>query len=206
MKPAFSELLWIFTKLPDDYVVLDTETTGLPDETGLPDIVSIGITLVRQRETQTTVEFMTKPHKPISAKAQAIHGISDEEACAFDPFGSQYQEILEYLTNQLVVIHNASFDWSILVDHLAKAESIPPIIEGVFCSQKAATPWAQSLGLPCSSRGPSLDTLTETLGVRDMRKGIEGKHSAGNDSQQAALVVERLRVCASRGLALMQGE
>ena len=32
MTPRYNELLWIFTLLPDDYIVLDTETTGLPDE------------------------------------------------------------------------------------------------------------------------------------------------------------------------------
>ncbi|MEE4110020.1 MAG: hypothetical protein V2I24_11760 [Halieaceae bacterium] len=69
--PAFNELLWIFTQLPDDYVVLDTETTGLPDENGPPDIVSPGLTVVRQREIQQTVEFMTGPEKPISAGAPA---------------------------------------------------------------------------------------------------------------------------------------
>jgi len=51
-----------------------------------------------------------------------------------------------------------------------------------------------------------MDTLTEALGVRDLRKGLEGKHSAGNDSQQATLVVERLRVCASHGRASIRGE
>ncbi len=30
-----NELPWIFTQIPDDYIVLDTETTGLPDESGL---------------------------------------------------------------------------------------------------------------------------------------------------------------------------
>ena len=35
----YNELLWAFTQLPDNYIVLDTETTGLPDENGLPDIV-----------------------------------------------------------------------------------------------------------------------------------------------------------------------
>jgi len=201
MMPAFNELLWTFTQRPDDHVVLDTETTGLPDENGLPDIVSLGITVVRQREIQRTAEFMTRPNKLISVEAKAIHGITDAEAAAFKSFGAQCQEILEYLTNQLVVIHNASFDWPILVDHLARAGGTAPVIKGVFCSQKAATPWAQSIGLPCSSRGPSLDTLSEALGVRDMRNGLEGKHSAGDDSEQTALVVERLRVCASHGPA-----
>jgi DNA polymerase-3 subunit epsilon len=45
----YKELLWIFTQLPDDYTVLDTETTGLPDENGPPDIVTLGLTVVINR-------------------------------------------------------------------------------------------------------------------------------------------------------------
>ncbi len=51
----YSELLWIFTQLPDDYIVLDTETTGLPDENGPPDIVTLGITVVKHREIVESV-------------------------------------------------------------------------------------------------------------------------------------------------------
>ena len=53
----YKELLWIFTQLPDDYIVLDTETTGLPDENGPPDIVTLGITVVRNRAIAESVEF-----------------------------------------------------------------------------------------------------------------------------------------------------
>ena len=50
-----SELLWIFTRLPDHYIVLDTETTGLADDNGLPDIVTLGIT-VRSEERRVGKE------------------------------------------------------------------------------------------------------------------------------------------------------
>ena len=70
----YKQLLWIFTQLSDDYIVLDTETTGLPDENGLPDIVTIGITVVRNREIAESVEFKTRPQKRISEEAQSIHG------------------------------------------------------------------------------------------------------------------------------------
>lgn len=73
------ELLWAFTQLPDDYLVLDTETTGLPDESGLPDIVTIGITVVRQRRMADAVEFGIRLQKHISQEAQAIHGIDDQQ-------------------------------------------------------------------------------------------------------------------------------
>lgn len=64
----YKELLWIFTQLPDDYIVLDTETTGLPDENGPPDIVTFGITVVRKREIAESVEFKTRPQNTFQKK------------------------------------------------------------------------------------------------------------------------------------------
>ena len=188
-----NELLWIFTQLPDDYIVIDTETTRLPDENGLPDIVTLGITVVRGREIAESIEFEIRPTRTISEEAQAVHGITDEQAAAFETFESQWSQIADYLKDQLIVIHNASFDWPILLDHVARYDVTMPEIKGVFCSQKAATPWAQAMNLPCSHRGPSLDVLTKTLGVEDLRSKRNSIHGARIDSQQAAQVTEVMR-------------
>jgi DNA polymerase-3 subunit epsilon len=189
----YKELLWIFTQLPDDYIVLDTETTGLPDENGPPDIVTLGFTVVRDREIAESVEFKTRPQKRISEEAQSIHGITNEQAAGFDSFESQWYQIAGYLKDQLIVIHNASFDWPILLDHVARYGLSMPPVQGVFCSQKAAIPWAQASNLPCSHRGPSLDLLTEVLGVEDLRAKGDGIHGAGIDSKQTFLMVEMMR-------------
>ena len=189
----YNELLWIFTQLPDNYIVLDTETTGLPDENGLPDIVTLGITVVRNREIAETIEFKTQPQKRISEEAQSIHGITNEQAAAFESFDSQWQRIAGYLKDQLIVIHNASFDWPILLDHVERYGLVMPQIQGVFCSQKAAIPWAQAMNLPCSQRGPSLDTLTKYFGAQDLRVKEDGLHGSKIDSRQLADVVELVR-------------
>jgi DNA polymerase III subunit epsilon len=189
----YKELLWIFTQLPNDYIVLDTETTGLPDENGPPDIVTLGITVVRNRKISESVEFETRPQKCISEEAQSIHGITNEQAAEFESFDAQWDQIAEYLKDQLIVIHNASFDWPILLDHVARYGLPMPPIQGVFCGQKAAIPWAQAMKLPCSHRGPSLDILTKVLGVEDLRAKTNGIHGAGIDSQQAAQVTEVMR-------------
>ena len=194
----YNELLWIFTQLPDDYIVLDTETTGLPDENGLPDIVTLGITVVRNRGIAETIEFKTQPQKRISDEAQSIHGITNEQAAAFESFDSQWQRIAGYLKDQLIVIHNASFDWPILLDHVERYGMEMPLIQGVFCSQKAAIPWAQAMNHPCGHRGPSLNTLTEVLGVEDLRAKGDGRHGAEIDSRLTALVVETLVRCEFR--------
>jgi len=189
----YNELLWIFTRLPDDYIVLDIETTGLPDENGLPDIVTLGITAVRDRDIAVSAEFKLRPQKRISAEAQAIHGISNEQAAEFESLDAHWGKIAESLSDQLIVMHNASFDWPIVLDHVARFGLCMPPIQGLFCSQKAAMSWALVMNLPCSQRGPSLNTLTTVCGVEDLRAKSNGLHGAGIDSQQTALVVEALR-------------
>ena len=57
----FPELLWGFASVPVDYVCLDTETTGLPDENGMPDIVSLGLTAVHHLVISTSLEFKIRP-------------------------------------------------------------------------------------------------------------------------------------------------
>lgn len=99
----YNELLWIFTQLSDDYIVLDTETTSLPDEDGMPDIVTLGVTMVRNREIAESVEFKTRPQKPISEEARSIHGITDEQSVEFESFESQWSQIADYLRSQLIV-------------------------------------------------------------------------------------------------------
>ncbi len=189
----YSELLWVFSRLPDHYVVLDTETTGLPDEKGLPDIVTLGITVVKGRSIIEATEFSTRPQRNITKEAEAIHGISNELAANFKPFDSQWPEIAGILNRQLVVIHNASFDWPVLLNQLKRTGLEQPNTSGVFCSQKAAIPWAQANSFECSYRGPSLDTLTVILEVEDLRNAMNGMHGAKIDSQQTAYVVEKLR-------------
>lgn len=178
---------------PDDYIVLDTETTGLPDENGPPDIVTLGITVVRYRKIGASVEFKIRPQKPISAEAQSIHGITNQQAAEFESFDAQWDQIAEYLKDQLIVIHNASFDWPILQDHVARYGLSMPPIQGVFCSQKAAIAWAQVMDLSCSHRGPSLDALTKALGVEDLRAKRNGIHGAKIDSKLTYRVVEVMK-------------
>lgn len=155
--------------------------------------MTLGITVVRNREIAESVEFKTRPQKRISEEAQAIHGITNEQAAEFESFDSQWHQIAEYLKDQLIVIHNASFDWPILLGHVGRYDLTIPPIQGVFCSHKAAMPWAKAMNLLCSHRGPSLDTLTEVLGVEDFRAKGGGLHGAGMDSQQTARTVETMR-------------
>lgn len=152
--------------------------------------MTLGFTVVRNREIAESLEFKTRPQKRISEEAQSIHDITNEQAAEFESFDAQWDQVTEYLREQLIVIHNASFDWPILLDHVARYGLSMPPIQGVFCSQKVAIPWIQAMNPPCSHRGPSLDMLTKVLGVEDLRGKQGGLHGAKIDSRQLARVVE----------------
>lgn len=121
-------------------------------------------------------------------------GISNEQAARFDAFDSQWSQIADYLKDRLIVIDNASFDGSILLDHVCRYVLPMPPIQGLFCCQKAAFPWARAMNLPCSHRGHSLDTLSKTLGVEDLGVKKDGVHGAKIGSQQTARFSELMRL------------
>jgi DNA polymerase-3 subunit epsilon len=187
-------LLWPFAHLPNDYVVLDTETTGIFDEEGAPGILSIGIVRVKNRIIDSTTEFKIKPHRPVLEGAYKIHGISNDAAQSHPDFSEQWETIRKQLNEQLMIMHNAAFDWPLLVDHIHRYKVEPPLISGIFCSQRSAQPWASTMGLKCSERGPSLDTLTETLDIENLRARHDGLHGADIDAKQTALVVNALHI------------
>lgn len=195
----YQELLWPFSIIPDFYVCVDLETTGLPDANGSPDIVTLGITVVRERKITQGAEFQIRPSRPIAESARSVHRISDEEASSFGLLEPQWPQIFRLLSEQLIVIHNASFDWPIVIDHIERHALQAPKINGIFCSQKSAIPWALANKIKCSERGPSLDTLTKTLRLPDLRGENSGVHGALIDSRLTALLVESLRDEFSRG-------
>lgn len=195
-KVAFPELLWPFLEVPDGYVVLDLETTGLIDEGGAPSILTIGLVGVSGGQAVSEIEYRARPSRPITEGAKAVHGISGAQASEFPEINNCWDDLLSTLDGRLVVIHNAAFDWVVLNEAAKKHKLRVPRVKGVFCSQKSSFPWALAVGLDVSSRGPSLDSLTREFEIHDMRADIDGLHGALVDAKQTASLVEVLRECA----------
>ncbi len=185
------ESLRAFLELPDNYVVLDTETTGLPDEEGQPGIVTLGLTQVVNRNINESIEFKLRPYREIKKEAEKVHGISNEQAKKFPAFDKEWPLIKSWLDKKVVVIHNKNFDWPIIEFHVGYYKCTPPLPIEIFCSQKSAIEFAIEEKIPMSLRGPSLDDLTAYLNLESFRK--DGLHGAKNDTIQTAYVVEGLR-------------
>lgn len=89
-----------------DFVVLDTETTGLDSRA---EIVSIAV--IRSDGT-TLLDTLVKPVRPIPPDATRIHGITNEMVKDAEAFPTE--RLHKLLNGQRVIVYNASYDQSML--------------------------------------------------------------------------------------------
>ncbi|MEG4306848.1 3'-5' exonuclease [Microcoleus sp. D3_18a_C4] len=91
----------------DDWVILDTETTGLHNA----EIVEIAIV---SHTGETLLNTLIKPSISIPADVVAIHGIGDEMVADAPSFPEVYSQIVQALEGKRCFIYNAAFDIQIL--------------------------------------------------------------------------------------------
>jgi DNA polymerase-3 subunit epsilon len=91
----------------DDWVILDTETTGLK----APEICQIAII---NHQGEPVLDTLVRPTKPIEDDAIKIHGITNQLVEFAPSFSQVYPEILNAITCKEVLIYNASFDIGVL--------------------------------------------------------------------------------------------
>lgn len=91
-------------------IVLDTETTGLAAENG-DRIIEIGcVELVRRKLTGNNKHFYLNPERDSHEDALKVHGISNEFLKDKPKFSAIADELLDYLRDAEIIIHNAPFD------------------------------------------------------------------------------------------------
>jgi DNA polymerase III epsilon subunit family exonuclease len=103
------------------FVFLDTETTGLNPAFG-DRIVEIALLKVRNRVIVDRFESLINPGRPISPGASAINGITDEMV-RYSPYFTQIaDQLLSFIEDSVLVIHNARFDLGFLAAQLRFAK------------------------------------------------------------------------------------
>jgi DNA polymerase III subunit epsilon len=91
-------------------IVLDTETTGLSAAQGHR-IIEIGcIELVNRRLTGREFHRFLNPERDIDEGAERVHGISRADLETAPRFADVADELLGFLKDSELVIHNAEFD------------------------------------------------------------------------------------------------
>jgi DNA polymerase-3 subunit epsilon len=148
-------------------IVLDTETTGLDPEAGHKIIEIAAIELVNHLPTGRNFHRYLNPEREIAAEAQAIHGMKLADLADKPVFASIVAELLEFLGDARLVIHNAEFDVKFLNSEL-KALGFPaiPITRAVDTVQMARRKFP---GAPAS-----LDALCQRFSIDNTHRTLHG--------------------------------
>lgn len=107
---------WAYDLLKTEFVILDTETTGLDAQA---EICSLAV--IRPNGS-VLGNWLVKPKRPISAAAQQIHGLTDEAVGNSPPFDQVWLDLLRSTRQAEIVIYNAEFDLRMIRQSLAACD------------------------------------------------------------------------------------
>lgn len=95
-------------------IVLDTETTGLDPFQGHR-IVEIGcVELINRIPSGATYHTYLNPERDMPPEAEAVHGLTQAFLADKPLFAEVADELLKFLADATLVIHNAGFDLAFL--------------------------------------------------------------------------------------------
>ena len=175
-------------------VVLDTETTGLDFNKG-DRIIEVGcVELINHVQTNKTLQFYCSVDKIMSEGAQKVHGLTNQFLKSYPSFKEQSQKLLNFLKDDVLIIHNADFDLGFLNNEL-KIIGSPPlnnqVVDTVSLARKTL-----------NSRIANLDYLCKRFGIDLSNRSL---HGALLDSQLLAEVYLELRGGKQMSMNLVTG-
>jgi DNA polymerase-3 subunit epsilon len=146
-------------------IVLDTETTGLDPASGHR-VVEIGcVELQGGVPTGKFFHCYLNPERDMPPEAQRVHGLSSEFLRDKPVFASVVEEFLEFIAEDILVIHNAAFDMRFVNAELGLL-GFPPIpasraIDTVLMARKKFPGSPASLDALCKRFAIDLSARTK---------------------------------------------
>jgi DNA polymerase III subunit epsilon len=172
-------------------IVLDTETTGLDPLTGHR-IVEVGcIELENLVATGRNFQAYFNPEREMPQGAMDVHGLTDAFLADKPLFAERVEEMLAFIGDAQLVIHNAQFDLGFLnaeLERAGRARIANAHIDTVSLARKKFP-----------GQRASLDALCERFGVENSHRT---KHGALLDAELLAEVYLELSGGRQRNLGL----
>ncbi len=148
-------------------IVLDTETTGLEPAEGHRIVEVAALELVDRLPTGRSFQTYLDPERDVPEEARRVHGLTREFLADFPTFAEAVDELLAFLGDSPLVIHNAAFDLAFLNAELVRSgrEPLPAsrVIDTLAIAQRRFP------GAPAS-----LDALCRRFGVDASARRLHG--------------------------------
>jgi DNA polymerase III subunit epsilon len=151
-------------------IVLDTETTGLEPELGHR-IIEIGcVELVNRRVTGRTFHRYLNPERAIDEGAMAVHGIKRADLDDKPKFAEIAEELITFISDAELLIHNAAFDVAFLDAELARLGGAARAV-AALCRVLDTLALARSMH---PGQRNNLDALCKRYSVDNSRRDLHG--------------------------------
>ncbi len=167
--------------LMDDlpFVAIDVEATGLdPNEDR---VIEVGCVVFHRGRVERQ-GWLVNPGRAISAEAQAVHNISEDDVKDAPPFSAIAERLLAVLARGIPLAYNAEFDRAFLMAEFARlsgpAPEVPPALrKGVDWLDPLT--WARELQQ--AEKSKSLSLVAERLGIEagQAHRATDDAHTAG---------------------------
>ena len=151
-------------------IVLDTETTGLEPAQGHR-IIEVGcVEIINRRVTKNHFHHYIRPNREVDAGAQAVHGISTAFLADKPLFAAVVDDLLAFIKDAEVIIHNAPFDVAFLNHELKMlGGSYTPFFQ--YCQVTDTLAMARKM---YPGQKNNLDALCKRLSVDNSRRDLHG--------------------------------
>ena len=150
-------------------IVLDTETTGLSADNG-DRVIELGcVELLNRKLSGNDLHIYFNPERESHEDALKVHGLTTDFLRDKPKFAAMADEVVEYLRDAELIIHNAAFDVGFLNKELERV-GLPPL--RTFVAEVTDTLAMAKMVYP--GKRNSLDALCDRFGVDRSNRTFHG--------------------------------